>query len=137
MSTPPKHNFIYHFSHNTAGGLREKNGIIQSGYFVLGPILKDRRFQMQGARYIYIYIYICVCVCVCVCVCFFSLQHSDKFWDPFSFLFNWYHGLFPAIERPGIEADHSSPSRIEVKNLRTIPSLPQAQFCLSLSKNTV
>jgi hypothetical protein len=33
-------------------------------------------------------------------------------------------GLFPRITLPGLEADHSSSSSTEVKNVRAIPSLP-------------
>jgi hypothetical protein len=37
-------------------------------------------------------------------------------------------GSFPEVKRPGGEADHSPPSRAEVKNARSYTSIPQYVF---------
>jgi hypothetical protein len=52
VHSPPKLNFIFHVSQNTAGGFRKNNGFFQSRYFIFGPSLKDRSFQTQGTWYL-------------------------------------------------------------------------------------
>ena len=37
-------------------------------------------------------------------------------WDPRSILFSGYLGVFPGLNRPGYEVNHSSPFSVEVKN---------------------
>jgi hypothetical protein len=47
---------------------------------------------------------------------FSSPQRSDRFWGPPSLLSNGYQQLFPwGVKRPGLEADHSLPSSVELK----------------------
>jgi hypothetical protein len=56
---------------------------------------------------------------------FSSPQRPDRQWGPPSLLSNGYRWLFSRwLKRPGCEADHSPPSRAEVKNAGTITPLP-------------
>jgi hypothetical protein len=55
---------------------------------------------------------------------FYSSQCPDRLWGPSSLLSNGYRSSIPGINRPGREADRSSPSSPEVNESGAIPPLP-------------
>jgi hypothetical protein len=56
---------------------------------------------------------------------FFSPWYPDRLWAPPSLLSNRHQGLFPPeVTWSGYEADHSSPSSAEVKNIWSHTSIP-------------
>jgi hypothetical protein len=58
---------------------------------------------------------------------FCSPLRPDRLWDPPSLLLNGYRRL-PGVKRPGREADQSSPSSAEVKNVWIYTYTPQYSF---------
>lgn len=55
---------------------------------------------------------------------FSSSSRPDRLWDPLRLLFNGWRCSFPRVKRLGREADHSSPSSAEIKNLWSCTSNP-------------
>jgi hypothetical protein len=60
---------------------------------------------------------------------FSSPSRPDLFWGPSNLLSNGYWGLFTrGLKRPECEADHSPPSRAEVKRMWIYTSTPPYAF---------
>jgi hypothetical protein len=55
---------------------------------------------------------------------FSSPPRPDRLRGPHSLLYDGYAGSFSGVKRPGLDADHSSPSSSEVKNARSYTSTP-------------
>jgi hypothetical protein len=59
----------------------------------------------------------------------FSSRRPDRLWGSPSRLYNGYRGLFsPEVKRPWCEADHSSPTSAEAKNIWIYTSIPPYAF---------
>jgi hypothetical protein len=54
---------------------------------------------------------------------FSTPQPLDRLWRSNIFLFIGYWGSYTGVKRLGLEADHSLPSGVEVKNGEAVPPL--------------